>query len=59
MSRSHDTDAPLPSAEQRGGAHWLLWMTGAAAMAIGAVALMLWGTRSGPALLDLVAMICA
>ena len=51
-------DAPRSSPEDETG-RWLLWMTGAAALALGAVALLLWGTRSGAYLLDLVAAFCA
>ena len=56
-----------PTATSSGaeGAHiddtgrWLLWITGAVAAALGAVAFLLWGTRSGPYILDLIAAICA
>ncbi len=51
-----DPLGPAPSDET---GRWLLWMTGAAAIALGAVALLLWGTQSGPYILDLVAALCA
>ena len=51
-------DAPRSSPADETG-RWLLWMTGAAALALGAVALLLWGTRSGSYLFDLVAAFCA
>ena len=41
-----------------GTERWLLWMTGAIAAALGTVAFLLWGTRSEPYLLDLLAGFC-
>ena len=56
MSPGMDPSGPA-RADETG--RWLLWMTGAAALAVGAVALLLWGTRSASYLLDLVAAFCA
>ncbi len=57
MDRLRPAPSDAQPADETG--RWLLWMTGAAALAIGAVALFLWGTRSGADLLDLVAALCA
>ena len=55
--------APAPDAAATMSAgesgHWLLWLTGAAALALGAVALALWGTRGSAVLLDLLIALCA
>ena len=56
MRPGMDPLRPAPADET---GRWLLWMTGAAALAVGAVALMLWGTRSSADLLDLLAALCA
>ncbi|HEX2552665.1 MAG TPA: hypothetical protein VHL98_03125 [Microvirga sp.] len=50
--------ATQPSGSDETGRR-LLWMTGAAALAIGAVALLLWGTRGAEFLVDLVVAFCA
>ncbi len=51
--------ASAEAARIDGAGYWLLWFTGAVAVALGAVAFLLWGTRSGPYLLDFIAAICA
>ena len=50
----------LAQARARGGAqgHWLLWVSAAAAVVIGGVAFVLWGTRGGSYLFDLIATYC-
>jgi hypothetical protein len=46
-----------PSATR--GELWLLWTTGLVALVLGAVAFVLWGTRAGDFIFDLVAAYCA
>jgi hypothetical protein len=46
------------TAPQDDASRWLLWTTGLAALVLGIVAFLLWGTSSAGYLLDLAAAYC-
>jgi hypothetical protein len=48
-----DTGNPVQAAP-----HWLLWIVGSVAVAVGGVALLLWGIMGPTYILDLIAAYC-
>jgi hypothetical protein len=55
MNRAGTTDAENPA---QAAPHWMLWIVGGIAVAVGGVALLLWGVMGPTYIFDLIAAYC-